>query len=383
MRICFITVMDIKLPTMKRATGMAMPLIEHGHHVSIVSWDTQANRERYAFECPKVEPLWIPKTNNAFVDVRNKYRAVNQWKPDIVYVCAFGMRNFIVKQLLKKQKSKVPVVLIEHSELSSAIKNQPRWRQTGMRLLEKISILGSDGLLCASPYLTEVFGLSKRLYNCRQKVLYFPYAFNRNITKVPEDIVKVVKSHILPGKKRILYMGTLSVNYGILDILRAIKQLRGRRSDFNFYVLGSGRHAEQARRTANDEGVSEYTKFMGFVAEEHLGAWFSEADVFVAPLKDTVQDKARCPSKVYMYLPFQKPIVSCKIGDPYHTLGSDGFYYEPGDVNGLAMALDNALDHSEHWSPRFVQVEQHSWEARTEQFLEWCWENGWLEKHDS
>ena len=56
MRICFITFGNVTdYATLKRATGLAGPLIARGHSVSIVIEDTVDNRARLAFECPDVQ----------------------------------------------------------------------------------------------------------------------------------------------------------------------------------------------------------------------------------------------------------------------------------------------------------------------------------------
>ena len=53
MKICFVTFGNVTdYATLKRATGLAEPLIARGHSVSIVIEDTFDNRARLTFECP-------------------------------------------------------------------------------------------------------------------------------------------------------------------------------------------------------------------------------------------------------------------------------------------------------------------------------------------
>lgn len=367
MRICFVTTGDIEtLATIKRAAGMAGPLHGAGHTVGVLAWDTPGNRERFGLEAPHADMLWIRAGLSAWSERAVKRRMLKEWHPDVVYVCAFGMRNSITRFELPRAVR----VIVEHSELASAIPRSARSR-CKERAFETFSVLAADGLLCASRYLEAHF--LKRAAACgrhRMPVLYHPYAYNPQMLKTEPGL----RDEILRrkgGRRMLLYMGTLAVNYGILDLLKGVKALSRRRNDFTFHILGRGRHASEARRIAAEMDLEDVVFFEGYVPEEALGTWFACTDVFLAPIYDTVQDKARCPSKVYMYLPFGKPIVTSRIGDPWHVLGEDGFYFPPGDIGEMAATISRALDQSEQWVPKAFRPQEHTWEYRTQQFLDW------------
>lgn len=354
---------------MKRATGMAGPLVAMDHQVAVCGWDAPANNARMALECPSAELLLIPPCG-ALAEGRRKRRLLRQWRPDLVYVCAFGVRNFVCRG----QAGRHARVLVEHSEMPSAIP-QPLPRRLWERCCEQLSLFVCNGLVCASRYLETVY--RTRAAACRRNlpVTYLPYAFNPAMLQ--PDRCKSARFHALAGgRKSILYMGTLAANYGILDLIAAARELLRRRGDFVLHVIGRGRHEAQARAAAVKAQMNDHILFHGFVAEEDIASWFAVADVFVAPLHDTIQDRARCPSKVYMYLPFKKPIVTSPLGDPRDLLGEDGFYCPPGDMKGMAAAISGALDASPTWVPRHVKAEEHTWEYRTRQFLDWVTQTG-------
>jgi hypothetical protein len=93
------------------------------------------------------------------------------------------------------------------------------------------------------------------------------------------------------------------------------------------------------------------------------------ANAFVFPLRDTIQDWARCPSKLYMYLPFKKLIVTFPIGEALELLKEDSFFYGQGDVGQLKDALSRALD-IERCQPTVDPLE-HTWEPRADACLAW------------
>ena len=84
-----------------------------------------------------------------------------------------------------------------------------------------------------------------------------------------------------------------------------------------------------------------------------------------------MQDLARCPSKIYYYIPYGKPVVTCKLGDPYEALGEYGYYYEPEDIEDLAKTLARALKSSKGFQYPEGYIEKHSWCARAVSFINW------------
>ena len=149
MHICFITVGDIQQnASSKRAFGLAEPLTDLGYHVSIVMQDTAANRQRMAAEAPRARPSWFPASSQ-HAEVMAKRRAIQELKPDVVYVSAYGLRSAVVP-LRSVAGAKY---IVEYSELLSAIKGRSWWRRTIDHVLERIAIAVFDGHVCASRYL--------------------------------------------------------------------------------------------------------------------------------------------------------------------------------------------------------------------------------------
>ena len=82
-----------------------------------------------------------------------------------------------------------------------------------------------------------------------------------------------------------------------------------------------------------------------------------------------MQDWARCPSKLFMYLPFQHPVVTCQIGEAAELFGEKGLYYQPGDVDSLVCALSRVL--TQDVGIDAITLDDHTYTARTKTFLSW------------
>ncbi|MGF6850396.1 glycosyltransferase involved in cell wall biosynthesis [Chitinophaga sp. W3I9] len=366
MKICFITLGDIKfIATMKRAIGMAGPLLSLGWEVSIIAQDSEENRKRIAMECSEAVKVYYYQPGSAGEEVRVKTELVNQIAPDYVLFCSFSFRNRISKGKLNVK----PKILIEHSELPSGIPDNKGIRKLAMLALEYWSVLYADGLLCASKYLCNVYTKrAAQLFRKQLPVLYSPYAFNNDVIASPRIRLDELQD-AYKGKTILIYMGTLTRNYGLFTMLQAMEMVSKERSDVVLMLLGQGRHMVEAKAFVKEKQLDAQVEFLGYAPEEDLSSWFTAADAFISPLNDTVQDWARCPSKIYMYLPFGKPVFTCAIGEPLEIFGHEGYYFNNNAPASLAVLISKLANGK--LALATVNSEAHSWERRAVDFTAW------------
>lgn len=364
MKICFVTTGDItQLATMKRATGMAKPLLDLGNSVGIIALDSPNNRTRIQLEAEGVDTLYF-KRGSFKSEVSQKNTLLHQWKPDVIYICAFVARNYIYKRNLKNVLS-----FVEHSELRSAIADNKFHKRFIEMFLESVSLIKFSGQVLASRYLEQFFQKKVKKFNIKRPLLYSPYAFNKETLQIPplNEVEKLRKKY--NGKKVILYMGTLSLNYGFLDIIKSVELLSKKRNDFVLLIMGNGRHKQIGIDYIKNQKIDSVAQFLGYVAEEDLSLYFGMANAFVSPINNTIQDKARCPSKLFMYLAFKKPIITCKVGEAESLFKDNGYYYTPGDIQQLSEVIDEAIDTN---SLKYnIDIEKHTWNYRTKEFMDW------------
>lgn len=364
MKICFVTTGDIKsIATAKRALGMANPLVELGWNVSILMEDTKENHHRVEIECSdKVKVFFFPHLN-ALNEIKAKNKLIKEIDPDFLYICAFVTRN-VVGVFHRSRK------LVEHSELQSAIPTVKSLTKLRILIFEYYSIFYSDGLINASVYLEDVYKKRSHMMLCgKRKELYSPYAYSENVNIVKTIDKNVVAGGIYNGRKIFCFLGSITRNYGAFTIIDAIKNLKDRYPELLMLFLGKGHDYEEACRYVKVNQLSDNIRMMGYISEEDISFYFSLIDYFISPMNNSVQDWARCPSKLYMYLPYNKPIITCKIGEPYEVLKEKGLYYEPSSVDGLAekMKLLLCSDRNELG----VDASLHTWCYRAKEFDNW------------
>lgn len=346
--ILFLTLSSFsQFPTYKRAVGTGEALALLGHRVLIAALDCEENRTRMAKEAPHCEVIWFSQCG-VLREVWMKFRAIWRIRPDVVYSTSYSPHNLsFLGRLLPHKTCKV----LEFCELYSQYSDKSHFV---WKLKERIACWENDRILCASKLLEDHFRPFAR------KVLYSPYAY-------PGYLMPVKTEH----PKTVVFMAALWRGYGAYDVPEACIKLFSKYPDLQVEIMGRGPEKDNLRKLMAERGVSDRVHVRGYVADEELNDYFSLADVFVAPLHGTIQDKARCPSKIFYYIPYNKPIVTCALGDPLETLGENGFYYKPDDIDDMSRAIDRALAASDSFSYPKGFIESHSWMVRAKQFEKW------------
>lgn len=355
MKYLFLTIGDFsKYALAKRFLGTGEELAKLGNEVWLAVMPCEANELRLRQEAPHCKIVYF-SSDGILKEIISKLKIVRTVKPDIVYAASYTPRTLAFSRFLfpKNMKS-----VVEFCELYSAYSGHGKpWR-----LFEYIACRENDGILCASKVLEEHFrGVCER-HGLHRKVCYSPYAY-------PEFLAK--RSHLPLNPPVVLFMASLWKDYGVYDVIEACLLVMGKGVDMTLEVLGGGPEKNNVIELVRQRGIEDKVHIRGYVPEEDLNGYFSSASVFVAPLKDTFQDRARCPSKVYFYIPFNKPIVTCRFGDPYDVLQEQGFYYQSENIEDMARAIERALDSSATFSYKEDFVAQHSWKARAVQMQEW------------
>ena len=360
--ICFVTTGDIKyVATAKRALGLANHLFELGWKVSILMEDTEENRTRISLECNDKIHVYFFKKASVVNEIKEKNKLIRQISPDILYICAFVTRNIVGLCFHGKK-------LVEHSELMSEIKGMNPLKKQYYKLIEYISVIYSDGLLNASKFLQQYYYVTAaKLFSKNKPMLYFPYAYNAAVCKIADPSNLFIKKDV--GGKYFVYIGNLTKNYGAFTMLKAFETIYKEYPKYHLMLLGKGRDYQKVIDYITEKDLKSYIHAQGYVEEKDISNYFTLADAFISPMNDTIQDWARCPSKLYMYLPYLKPIITCKIGEPYEVLKDKGIYYEPSSVESLTNALKD-LSKKSSWTLE-IDPFQHEWKQRAIEFDSW------------
>lgn len=341
---------------------MADALSDLGWKVYVIMEDTEENRHRSSLECDARTTFLFFQRSSALRERKIKTDLLKRIKPDYVYLCAFVFRNMV-------HCGRKCVKIVEHAELMSAVCHRNRLRKALDLMLEYGSLIYADGFVNASKFLQQVYqGRCRKMWvKAHMPMLYLPYAYN---PKMMHKHAHGVESQGHDNQDAVfVYLGTISRNYGIYTILEAVRMLKAERNDFRVVVLGHGGEYGAAVQLVKEHDLRDCVDMCGFVKEEAIPHYFSIASAFISPMNDTTQDWARCPSKLYMYLPYNKPVITCRIGEPLSVFGEKGVYYSPGDARSLKDRMIDVLEGKVTTSQ--VNPKEHTWASRVVVFDKW------------
>ncbi|WP_374692417.1 glycosyltransferase family 4 protein [Accumulibacter sp.] len=149
--------------------------------------------------------------------------------------------------------------------------------------------------------------------------------------------VPVQPSACLPG--RILFLGRLRQEKGVLDLLQALAKLREAHPDFVVTCAGDGDLAA-IHRYAQDLGIAERVHLPGWVDGAEKEKLLSEASLFVLP-----SYFEGLPVGVLEAMAYGMPVIATDVGGVRDAIGEDaGVLITPGDIAALAQAIEAVLD---------------------------------------
>jgi len=358
MHICFLTTGNIRhIATMKRALGIARPMADLGWRVSIVALGCPDNRAQVARDCDaRIDVRYFPPSS-AMGEMLRKTAIVRALAPDILYLCSYSFRNRVWRTALRPGLR----VVVEHSELFSAIRTVSAAKRRLAAHFEGRSLHIAHDIVCASRYLTRHFACRVRTgRGTPPRIHYLPYAYAETLPDDPPLVIDRLR-HDHADAFNIVYLGSLIRDYGLFVMLEAFQRLQGAVKPYRLHLLGSGPDEAAARSYVHEEGLTEVVNFAGYVPEAHLSSWLRLADAFLAPLFDTLQDHARCPSKTYMYLAFGKPVITCRIGESAELFDDPRLFFRPGDAADLAARIRDVAGGA---GCRLPSAARHGWTER-------------------
>ncbi len=137
----------------------------------------------------------------------------------------------------------------------------------------------------------------------------------------------------IPVKKRyILYLGRLSIEKGVITLLKAVASL----DDVVLKIAGSGPEEHNLKQHVL-EGAIDRVEFVGFVQGDEKARLIAEAICTVFPS----ECYENCPISVLESLSHGTPVIASNIGGLPDMIehGVTGFLFEPGNSKNLAECI--------------------------------------------
>ena len=106
--------------------------------------------------------------------------------------------------------------------------------------------------------------------------------------------------------------------------------------------LGHGPDLEKWRSFVKENGLSN-VEVPGFTTGEELWRRLRHAHVLLFPIRETIINLARCPSKTFAYAQARRPVIANRVGEIPEVLGKKATYVEP-TAEAFADAIEQRDD---------------------------------------
>ena len=141
----------------------------------------------------------------------------------------------------------------------------------------------------------------------------------------------------------LLFLGRLEKRKGIYDLIETVKRLRDDFPNVQLLCGGDG-DLEEVQKKAEDLGINNSLKILGWVTGEYKKQLLAESSIYVLPSYNE-----GLPMSVLEAMAAGLPIVSTPVGGIPNAVedGKEGFLVEPGDVAALTETIARLLRDSE------------------------------------
>ncbi len=242
-----------------------------------------------------------------------------KFKPNVIFASGFSLWT-ILSLLLKAIGGWRVVIVYEGSSQTYDFRDDPR-RLALRRLLVRWADAYITNSATGKAYLTDILGAAAA------HVFAQPYQVP-DATALLDRMTAVAP---LPAPKRpiFLFVGQLVPRKGLHLLLEACALLKTwGHQDFTLMVVGDGPQRAELEQFSRDRNL-ENIQWAGWVAYNQLGAYFTQADVFILPsqedtwgmvvLEAMVFGKPILCSKWVGAMEMVQPEVNGYIFDPYQT----------------------------------------------------------------
>ena len=144
----------------------------------------------------------------------------------------------------------------------------------------------------------------------------------------------------------VVYLGVMGPQDGIDLLLVSIEHIvknKGRH-DTLFVLIGDGTERLPLKTAARSRGLDSFVKFTGRLPDSEVGAYFSTAEVGVAPdPKNAMNDKSTM-NKILEYMGYGLPVVLYDLTEGRRSAADAALYACPNDPIDFAEKLLTLLD---------------------------------------
>ncbi len=165
------------------------------------------------------------------------------------------------------------------------------------------------------------------------------------------DLTRMQKRPAQPELKEgrrflVVYLGVMGPQDGLDLLLESIDSVvhGSNRQDILFVLIGTGTESVRLEALAAQKGLERLVRFPGHLSDDEVAAYFSTADLGVAPDPPTPMNDKSTMNKILEYMTFGLPVVLYDLTEGRRSADGGALYARPGDTEDFARAMLRILD---------------------------------------
>jgi glycosyltransferase involved in cell wall biosynthesis len=179
-----------------------------------------------------------------------------------------------------------------------------------------------------------------------------------------------------PEAYKLLYVGVLTIERGLGDIIRALRRLEGRIPKLRLYVAGTGKYEQALRREVESQAVSHMVRFLGWAPFHEIRSYVLKSDLCLVPHVNNDFINTTLPNKLFQYMAMGKPVLVSNAKPLARIVGecSCGFVFRSGDPADAAERIEEAYhlrgDPQIGLRGRRAALERYTWDRASSGLIE-------------
>jgi glycosyltransferase involved in cell wall biosynthesis len=164
-----------------------------------------------------------------------------------------------------------------------------------------------------------------------------------------------------------VYLGSFFPKWDHDVVFHAARRLAERGLGPPIVFVGDGQDRARWEAFVTEHELTNVS-FAGWLDDDELKRHLAHAHVALFPIRDSVLNRARCPSKTLAYAQASRPVITCRVGEVPEILGEAATYVDC-TPEAFADAIAEAMARTDLPHVDF-HPERHSYADRAERYLE-------------
>lgn len=259
-------------------------------------------------------------------------------KPDVIN--AHTPVPFLA-DITERARDNIPFVLTVHNDIEKLAFLGKLMTAGYYRVLGDKTLAQSDSVVVTSKYYLDS---SPRLSAQRAKLTIATCGVDTDVFHPNFSACPIIYKGC-EGRRIILFVGSMDATHahkGLDILIRSIAKLRDQYKDILLVAVGKGDAVPRYQRLADRLGLGDHVLFPGVLEDFDLANFYRAASICVLP---SINRSEGLGLVLIEASACQTPIIGTRVGGiPFAVLdNTTGLLVEPGDINGLAGAVNRIL----------------------------------------